>query len=215
MWRRHARRALTREMERAAGDRAVGAFVRRARIVLYVMLLASAAATLLGAPALEQSVREGRVPRAILVVAPALLGAFIVLFAAYRYALVRQGRYHAGKAFVQVGLMVLVFTLTAPGPLDRWRAAGTVRSVDLARHLRSPDAEARAMAAELTRHRDLQDALPHVPRLIELLADPTPEVRRQARRSLASLAGADVGGGGEDAALRWRAYWRARGVAVP
>jgi hypothetical protein len=202
-------------MERAAGDGALGAFVRRARTILYVMLFASAGATLLGAPALEQSVREGRAPRAILVVAPALLGAFIVLFAAYRYALVRQGRYHAGKAFVQVGLMVLVFALTAPGPLDRWRAAGTVRSVDLGRHLRSPDAEERAMAAELTRHRDLREALPYVPRLIDLLEDPSPEVRRQARASLRSLAGADVGGDGEDAAARWRAYWRGRGVQVP
>jgi hypothetical protein len=202
-------------MERAAGDGALGAFVRRTRIVLYVMLFASAGVTLLGAPALEQAVREGRLPRAILVVAPALLGAFILLFAVYRYALARQGRYHAGKAFVQVGLMVLVFALTAPGPLDRWRAAGTVRSVDLARHLRSPDAEARAMAAELTRHRDLQDALPHVPRLIQLLSDPSPEVRRQSRISLTRLAGADVGGEGEGAADRWRAYWRARGVAIP
>jgi hypothetical protein len=202
-------------MERAAGDGALGAFVRRARIILYVMLLASAGATLLGAPVLEQSVREGRAPRAILVVAPVLLGAFILLFAAYRYALVRQGRYHAGKAFVQVGLMVLVFALTAPGPLDRWRAAGTVRSVDLARHLRSPDAEERAMAAELTRHRDLRDALPHVPRLIELLDDPSPEVRRQAWLSLTALAGADAGGSGEGGALRWRTYWRERGVAVP
>jgi hypothetical protein len=202
-------------MERAAGERAVGAFVRRARIVLYVMLLASAGATLLGAPALEQSVREGRLPRMVLVVAPALLGSFIALFAAYRYALVRQGRYHAGKAFVQVGLMVLVFALAAPGSLDRWRSAGTVRSVDLASHLGSPDAEARAMAAELTRHRDLPDALPHVPRLIDLLADPSPEVRRQARISLTKLAGADVGGEGEDAAARWRAYWGGRGVAAP
>ncbi len=202
-------------MDEGAGESGLSAFVRYARPVLYVMLLASAGVTLLGAPALEQAVREGRAPRAILVVAPGLLAAFIALFAVYRYALVRQGRYHAGKAFVQVGLMVLVLTLAVPGPIDRWRAAGTVRAVDLSRHLRSPDAEARAMAAELTRHRELQDTLRYVPRLIELLADSSPEVRRQARASLVALAGADVGGEGEGAASRWRAYWRERGVAIP
>ncbi len=198
----------------AAGERSLGAFVRRARLVLYVMLLASAAVTLLGAPALEQAVREGRAPRAILVIAPALLAAFIALFALYRYALVRQGRYHAGKAFVQVGLMALVLTLAVPGPLDRWRAVRTVRSVDLARHLQAQDPEARAMAAELARHRDRADALRYVPRRVALLDDASPEVRRQARASLVSLAGADVGGDGPDAAARWRAYWRERGVAV-
>jgi hypothetical protein len=189
--------------------------VRRARLVLYVLLLASAAATLLGEPALEQAVREGRAPRASLVVAPGLLAAFIALFAAYRYALVRAGRYHVGKAFVQIGLMVLVLTLVLPGSLDRWRAAGTVRAIDLSRHLGAADAEARAMAAELARHRERRDALRYVPRLAQLLEDPSPEVRRQARASLVAIAGKDAGGEGQDAPERWRAFFRAQGVEMP
>ncbi len=195
------------------GRAAVPGLLRPARLVLYVLLLAAAAVTLFGAPALEQAVREGKTPRAALILPPALLALFIGLFAAYRFTLVRAGRYHAGKAFVQLGLMVLVLTLALPGSLDRWRSAGTVRVVDLSRHLHAPDAETRALAAELARHRDPPEALRYVPRLVELLDDGSPEVRRQARASLAALAGGDVGGEGPDAAKRWRAYWRAHGVA--
>ncbi len=189
--------------------------VRRARLFLYLLLFASAGVTLFGEPVLEQAVREGRAPRVALVVAPALLASFIALFAAYRYTLVSAGRYHAGKAFVQVGLMVLVLTLALPGSLDRWRAAGTVRSVDLSRHLGAADAEARAMAAELARHRERADAVRYVPRLVELLGDSSPEVRRQARASLAAIAGKDAGGEGPDAPQRWRAFWRSQGVEIP
>ncbi|HET9598709.1 MAG TPA: HEAT repeat domain-containing protein [Anaeromyxobacteraceae bacterium] len=183
----------------------------RARLVLYVLLLASAGVTLFGAPLLEQAVREGKAPRASLVVAPLLLATFIALFAAYRYALVRAGRYHAGKAFIQVGLMALVLTLALPGSLERWRSAGTIRSVDLSRHLGSPDPEARALAAELARHRDRAEALRYVPRLVQLLEDGSPEVRRQARASLVDLAGTDAGGDGPGAVERWTAWWKDHG----
>jgi hypothetical protein len=190
-------------------------FVRWARLVLYVLLLASAAVTLFATPTLEQAVREGRAPRLALIAPPVLLAAFIALFAVYRFALVRARRYHAGKAFVQVLLMVMVLTVSLPGSLERWRAAGTVRAVDLALHLRSPDAEARALAAELARHRDPAEAVRYVPRLVQLLSDPAPEVRRQARASLVALAGTDAGGDGPDAAARWRGWWRQQGVDVP
>jgi hypothetical protein len=202
------------------GVQSEGAGRRRSRVrivwlVLYALLLASAVVSLFGAPPLEQAVREGRAPRAALIVAPALLAAFIALFAANRYALVRAGRYLPGKAFIQVGVMVLVFTLVLPGSLERWRSAGTVRVVDLSRHLHAQDAETRALAAELARHRDPEDARRYVPRLIELLGDSSPEVRRQAQASLVALAGADGGGEGPEAPDRWRAWWRARHLAVP
>jgi hypothetical protein len=184
----------------------------RARLVLYVLLLASAGVTLFGAPLLEQAVREGKASRVSLMVAPLLLATFIALFAAYRYLLVRAGRYHAGKAFVQVGLMALVLTLALPGSLERWRSAGTVRAVDLTRHLGSPDPETRALAAELARHRERTEALRYVPRLVQLLEDGSPEVRRQARATLVELAGTDAGGDGEGAAARWTAWWKDHGV---
>jgi hypothetical protein len=196
--------------ERPAWTRLLGP----ARLLLYALLVSSALVTLLGGPSLEQAVREGRLPQVALVVAPALLLIFILVFAAYRYALVRSGHYLAGKAFVQVGLMLLVLTLLLPGSLERYRAAGTVRPVDLSRHLGAPDAEARAMAAELTRHRERPEALRYVPRLLELVDDPSPEVRRQARASLVALAGRDAGGEGAAAAARWREFWVGQGVPV-
>jgi len=186
-----------------------------ARLLLYALLVSSALATLLAGPSLEQAVREGRLPQGALVVAPALLLVFILVFAAYRYALVRSGHYLAGKAFVQVGLMLLVLTLLLPGSLERYRAAGTVRPVDLSRHLSAPDAETRAMAAELTRHRERGEAMRYLPRLLDLLDDPSPEVRRQAHASLVALAGRDAGGEGAGAAARWRAFWRGQGTTIP
>ena len=201
----------TGERQRPA---AWGRLLAPARVLLYALLVSSALATLLAGPSLEQAVREGRLPQGALVVAPALLLLFILIFTAYRYALVRSGHYLAGKAFVQVGLMLLVLTLLLPGSLERYRAAGTVRPVDLARHLSAPDAETRAMAAELTRHRDRGEALRYLPRLLELLDDASPEVRRQAHASLAALAGRDAGGEGPGAAARWRAFWRGQGASI-
>ena len=196
-------------------ERRPPAFVAPARFLLYALLLASATLTLTGVPLLEQSVREGRSSPLVLMVAPSLLASFVALFAVYRFAMVRAGRYHAGKAFVQVGFMVATLVLLLPGSLERYRAAGNVQPVDLTRQLASADPEARAMAAELVRHRSAADAGRYLPRLVGLLEDPSPEVRRQARASLVALAGEDAGGDGPDAAARWRAFWRARGLAIP
>jgi hypothetical protein len=190
-------------------------FVRPARIVLYLLLLASAALSLLGLPVLEQAVHDGRSSPWVLMIPAVAFAAFVVLYAVYRFALVRAGRYHAGKAFVQVGLMALTLTLVVPGSLGRYRAATAPgaapgAAVDLAGPLASEDGATRALAAEVVRHRGRDEALRHVPRLIELLDDPAPEVRHQAERSLAALAGEEPGGGGR-AAERWRAYWQAHG----
>jgi hypothetical protein len=186
---------------------------RTARVLLYLLLLGAAAAALLVPPGNDPSAVPGRRPELLL--APVLLGAFGIGFAAYRFTLVRAGHYHAGKAFVQVMLIGLVLFLFVPGSVERWRASGATPPVDLTRQLRSPDPEARAMAAELVRHRTAEDARRYVPRLVALLDDASPEVRRQATASLVALAREDVGGSGPDAAGRWRGYWAARGVAFP
>jgi hypothetical protein len=190
-------------------------FVRPARLTLYLLLLASAALSLLGLPALEQAVREGRRSPAVLMIPALFLALFVALFAVYRFTLVRAGRYHAGKAFVQVGVMALALTLVVPGSIERYRAAsasGGARPVDLAAPLAAGDPAVRAMAAELVRHRGRAEALRHVPRLIELLEDVAPEVRRQAELSLAALAGETPPGEGRPSA-RWKAWWQARGAA--
>jgi hypothetical protein len=194
-------------------DRELTPAARSARVVLYLLLLGAAAAALLIPAGNEPGAGPGRRPE--LLVAPLLLGAFAIGFTAYRYSLVRAGRYHAGKAFVQLGFVGLVLVLFLPGSVERWKASGSTPPVDLTRQLRAADPEARAMAAELARHRSQEDARRYVPRLVVLLEDPSAEVRRQAGASLVALAGQDAGGEGPEAPQRWRNFWSARGVAFP
>lgn len=181
--------------------------MKLARWVLFGLLIACAALTLFGLPQIQRAVAAGRWPPVTLALPPALLAVFIVGYAAYRVALVRAGRYSAGKAFVQLAVMLLVLGIVAGlalVPPDR-RAPGEA-PVELSAPLRSADPDVRALAAELARHRPREQALAEAPRLVELLQDPAPEVRRQARASLMALAGRDVGGEGPGAAERWRAW---------
>jgi hypothetical protein len=183
--------------------------VRVARWVLFGLLLVSAVLTLFGVPELQRAVAAGRWPPAVLAVAPILLGAFLVGYAAYRIALVRAGRYSAGKALVRIVLLAAVVGAVAGlALLPRATVVPGEGPVSLSDSLLSANPEVRALAAEIVRHRPPGEALAHVDRLVDLLGDPSPEVRRQARRSLVALAGGDVGGEGEDAAERWREHWR-------
>jgi hypothetical protein len=194
-------------------DQELSPAARSGRVVLYVLLLGAAAAALLVPQ--DEGLGSGLGRRPELLLAPVLLGAFALGFTAYRYILVRAGHYHAGKAFVQIGFLGLVLVLFIPGSVERWKASGATPPVDLTRQLRAADPEARAMAAELVRHRSPDDARRYVPRLVALLDDPGAEVRRQAGASLVALAGQDAGGEGPEAAQRWRAFWTGRGVAFP
>jgi hypothetical protein len=182
--------------------------VKAARWVLFALLLVSAGLTLFGLPEMQRAVAEGRWPSAALAVPAALLALFAVGYAAYRIALVRAGRYPAGKALFRIALMAAAVGAAAGIVLVPPEAgAPGESSIDLSRPLGSPDPEVRALAAELVRHRPRKQALAYADRLVELLDDGSPEVRRQARLSLTSLAGRDVGGG-PDAAARWRELFR-------
>jgi hypothetical protein len=183
---------------------------RVVRVMLYLLLLGAAAAALLVSPSAGGEEPGRRAPELLL--APILFAAFVLGFGAYRLAAVRAGRYHAGKAFVQLGLLALVALAFLPGSLERWRASGATPVLDLQRQLRSADPDARAMAAELVRHRAPDDARRYVPTLVALLGDRSAEVQRQARTSLVALAGEDAGGEGPEAAARWRAFWATRGI---
>lgn len=188
--------------------------VKAARWVLFALLLICAVLTLVGLPQIQRAVASGRWPPITLALPPGLLAVFIVGYAAYRIVLVRAGRYGAGKALVQVAAMFLVLGVVAGlalVPADRG-APGQI-PVDLARPLLSSDPDVRALAAELTRHRPREQALAHAPRLVDLLADPAPEVRRQARATLVAIAGADVGGEGAGSTARWREWVHANAPA--
>ncbi len=189
--------------------------VRALRWILFALLLLSTVLTLVGLPELRREVAAGSFPRAALALPPAFLALFILGYAAYRFALVRAGRYSAGKAMVQTGLMVLALGVIAGIALERGQPPAADGPVDLGHALASADPGARAMAAELLRHRPREVGLAQVGRLVDLLGDPSPEVRRQAQASLVQLAGEDVAGEGRDVAGRWRTYWRDRGVLAP
>lgn len=188
------------------------AFVRSLRWGVIALLVLSTALTLVGVPELQREVAAGRFPGAALAIPPVLLALFVLGFGGYRLTLVRAGRYPAGKALVQLGLMVLVLAVIVGIALDRPRPAAGDAPVELARVLASSDPDTRALAAEAVRHRPRAVALAEVPRLVALLDDPAPEVRRQAHASLAALAGTDAGGAGPGATARWREYWRRAGA---
>lgn len=183
--------------------------VRVARWVLFGMLLASAGFTLFGLPELQRAVAAGTWPRATLAVPVVLLGLFAVGYAGYRIVLVRAGRYPAGKALVRIAVMAAVVGAAAGLVLLPPDGQASGGDLDLAGPLLSSNPEVRALAAEMVRYRPRRQALAHVDRLVDLLDDASPDVRRQARRSLTVLAGRDVGGGeGPGAGARWRDHWR-------
>lgn len=183
--------------------------MKAGRWILFALLLVSAGLTLFGLPELQRAVAPGRWPSAALAVPAALLALFAIGYAAYRIALVRAGRYPAGKALFRIALMAAVVG-SAAGlvllPPDA--GAPPEAGVDLAQPLRSADPDVRALAAELVRHRPRRQAIAYADRLVDLLDDGSQEVRRQAHLSLVALAGKDVGGRGPDAPARWKRYFQ-------
>lgn len=193
---------MTTEPDVGARGR-VPAFLRSLRGTAIVLLVLAAVLTLVGLPELGREVADGRWPGATLALPPIFLALFILGYAAYRFALVRAGRYPAGKALVQIGLMVLSLGVVAGFALDRVNAARATHD-PVARGLRSGDPDFRALAAELSRYRPPDQVLPLAPRLVELLDDPSADVRREAHRSLVELAGGVDLGAGPEAVPRWR-----------
>ncbi len=180
----------------------IPASARALRSLVLGLLVAATVLTLAWLPSLRMGVASGRWPRAVLAFPPALLAVFIGGYAAYRFTLVRAGRYPPGKALAQVGLMVLALLLGAgvaldPGPL-------APQGGRLERGLRSRSPDVRALAAELARYRAADRVRPLVPLLVRLLDDPDAEVRREAHTSLVAITGEDLGEG-EGASGRWRA----------
>jgi branched-subunit amino acid ABC-type transport system permease component len=191
-----------------AEEKAVGRlgrrFVRSMRWILWALLLAAVVSTLEGPALLREAAKAGHIPSGLAAVPVALLAAFIVGYAIYRFTLVRAGRYPAGKAMMQIALMSLFLALMARWTADPAALGQTARPVDLSRALGSSEADFRALAAEVLRARPHDEAMLHAARLVALLADPSAEVRRQAHASLVAIVGQDLGAGA-DAAERWNA----------
>lgn len=160
---------------------------------------------LVGSAALALWVRQvpGALPPKLEVAAPWVFLAFAIGFAAYRLALVRAKKYPAAKALFQIGATVLFFMLLLPSSKGRFAEPADPLEVLLVD--RNP--EVRALAAEVSRHR--MDGEKYLPRLAQALRDPSPEVRREAHRSLVALTGVDLGPPEDERAVEaWNERYR-------
>jgi HEAT repeats len=165
--------------------------------LLYVLLVGSAVLALW--------VREfpGAVPLALAKAAPWVFLAFILLFALYRFALVRAGKYPAAKAFFQVGAALIFFMLLLPASRVRY---GTQRD-PLADLMLDGNSQVRALAAEVAGYRP--DGEKYGEELVKALQDPDPQVRKEAHASLVRLTGEDLGPPDDPQALKaWRERFR-------
>lgn len=159
---------------------------------LYALLAVAAAL------ALVSSARGELLPAAVRAVAPVAFGGFLVLFAVYRFALVRAGRYPPFRAFFQVGAGLLFILFLLPGAGRR--AEGMQRT--LPELMADSDPQVRALACEVARHRPAARSAALA--LASRLEDPVPQVREEAARSLQALAGVDLGAGADAARAKQR-----------
>lgn len=162
--------------------------------LLYLLLVLSAGL------ALWARGSTGRQPAMVSQVAPWVFLGFLVLFALYRFGLVRARRYPAVKAFFQIGAGLLFFMLLLPGTrFDFAQRQGT----ELGQLLADPNPAVRAVAAEVARHRP--DGKQAASALARALDDRDPRVREEAHRSLVHLTGEDLGPPENPQAVRsWR-----------
>ena len=178
------------------------ALVQTLRPLLYALLASSALLTFLaGEPSTH-------LPSWLATAAPALFGAFLIVFAIYRGMLMAAKRYPALLGFFQMGLGALVFVLMLPG--QRQKMAEPPGD-EIGALLGSSDPRARAVAA-MAAGGDPQGQR-YASQLVGLLEDGAPRVREESRRALVRLAGTDVATGKDDAAAAqaWRLEAQRRG----
>lgn len=175
------------------------AFVQVLRPALYSLLVLAALFTFWSGG----DIAGKALPRWTQVVAPTLFAAFLVVFAVYRFALVRARKYPAAIGFFQVGLGALIWVMLLPS--TRQKFSPPPASADEVRVLMtSPDPRVRSVASELAGFR----AQPgYVAPLIDRLDDSDPAVRVRAHAALVRICGVDVG----DSAAPWRDLARQRG----
>ncbi len=157
------------------------ALVPALRWAQWVLLFVAVLLLVLGLPEWAyQRVLDGRLPSYVLLLPAAVFGLFLLAFGVYRFLLVRAGRYNAAKAFLQIGLGALVFTLLLPHNIARFRALeGDAVLVDLLPLLESEDPKVRAVACEALAARPLDEDDDRARDLARKLAteDPDPRVR--------------------------------------
>jgi hypothetical protein len=155
-------------------------FVQALRPALYALLVLSALFTFWAGG----DIAGKSLPPWTQQVAPALFAIFLIVFAIYRFALVRARRYPAATGLFQVGLGALIWVLLLPGSRQKIAPPPTPAD-DLQALLSSPDPRVRALAAETAGYR--AEGSRYAAELIEHMADADPWVREKARESLSRL----------------------------
>ena len=162
------------------------------RVVLYVMLLASAAVTLLAGDWLWRSARAGHLPVWAPLLPLGLFTAFEVVYIIDRWLLVQRRSYPAVRAFFQVGIAFAFLALLWPrhaSQLSRVMAhAGEVPTNQ--RLLAHGDPEVRAAACELAAYRQQRELVPKLEAMVG--GDASPLVREACRAALDRLGVAPV-----------------------
>jgi hypothetical protein len=175
-------------------------FVQFLRPALYALLVLSAVFTFWAGG----QIAGHSLPRWTHVAAPTLFAIFLVVFAIYRFALVRARKYPAAIALFQVGLGALIWVLLLPSARAKF-GPGANRGDEVAALMSSADPRVRALAAETAGYRE--GGTRYAAELIDRLDDGDPRVQSRARASLARLAGTDAG----PSAAAWRELARQRG----
>jgi hypothetical protein len=131
------------------------------RVVVYVMLLASAGATFLLHDWLWRTAREGVVPYWLPILPVGMFTAFVAFYLVDRWLLVRRHRYPPARAFFQVAVAVAFLALLWPQQADELRRGlgASVRVPRPVRLLEHRDAEVRAAACELAAYRGERTSL--------------------------------------------------------
>ena len=160
------------------------------RVLVYVMLALSALGTFLVGDRLWAAARVGDVPLWTPLVAPGAFTAFVIVYAADRWLLVRAVRYPVARAIVQVAFAVVFMSLLWPHQASELRQAKAItHEADVAvRMLESPNEEVRALACEVLGWRvqiSAEEALQRVVR-----DDPAAQVQARCREALGRLQGA-------------------------
>lgn len=174
------------------------AFVQVLRPALYALLALSALLTFWSGG----DIAGKALPQWTRIVGPTLFATFLVVFAIYRYALVRAKKYPAAIGFFQVGLGALIWVMLLPSTRQKFSSPEGEDEVRVL--MSSPDARVRALAAELAGFRGKAG---YAGQLIDRLDDPDTAVRARAHAALVRLAGADLGATPE----AWRAFAREHG----
>ena len=160
---------------------------RRLHLALYFMLLASAACTLLFTKQLWEGFGAGNLPLLAPLLAPLAFVAFLAIYTADRWILIRKHRYPVLRAAVQVAMALVFLTWLAETQTNQFQLASEQQAKPTATSslLKHREARVRAATCELMALRGEQKAYEHIEGLA--LGDRSEQVRSRCTEALETL----------------------------